>query len=68
MLLRTNIDKLVSTGQSLMSEGFEQRISKTEMCDLIAFLSDSIESNPASNRPAPDIGTLPGLTEPDAAP
>ncbi len=63
-LLRTNIDELVSTGQSLMPEGLEQRISKSEMADLLAFLSYSMESKPASNRTAVDIGTRPGLTEP----
>ena len=63
-LLRSNIDELMSTGQSLMPEGFEQKISKSEMADLLAFLSDSIETKPANNRPALDVGTQPGLTEP----
>jgi len=37
-LLRSEIDQLRSTGQSLMPEGLEQTISLQEMADLIAFL------------------------------
>ncbi len=37
-LLRSEIDELRSTGQSLMPEGLEQTISLQEMADLIAFL------------------------------
>ena len=37
-LLRSEIDELRSTGQSLMPEGLEQNISPQEMADLIAFL------------------------------
>jgi putative membrane-bound dehydrogenase-like protein len=37
-LLRSEIDELRSTGQSLMPEGLEQSIDPQEMADLIAFL------------------------------
>jgi putative membrane-bound dehydrogenase-like protein len=37
-LLRSEIDELRSTGQSLMPEGLEQNINPQEMADLIAFL------------------------------
>jgi putative heme-binding domain-containing protein len=37
-VLRTEIEELNSTGQSLMPEGFEQKITPQEMTDLIAFL------------------------------
>src|SRR5262249_51966238 len=38
VLLRSEIDELRSTGQSLMPEGLEQNINTQEMADLIAFL------------------------------
>ncbi len=37
-LLRSEIDQLRSTGQSLMPEGLEQTITPQDMADLIAFL------------------------------
>jgi putative heme-binding domain-containing protein len=37
-ILRTQIDELSSTGQSLMPDGFEQKINAQEMADVIAFL------------------------------
>jgi putative membrane-bound dehydrogenase-like protein len=37
-LLRSEIEELRSTGQSLMPEGLEQNINPEEMADLIAFL------------------------------
>ena len=37
-LLRSEIEELRSTGQSLMPEGLEQNINLQEMADLIAFL------------------------------
>ena len=37
-ILRTQIDELSSTGQSLMPEGLEQKINPQEMADLIAYL------------------------------
>jgi putative heme-binding domain-containing protein len=38
IILRTEIDELRSTGQSLMPEGLEQTIGLQDMADLIAFL------------------------------
>ena len=38
VLLRSEIEELRSTGQSLMPEGLEQNINMQEMADLIAFL------------------------------
>ncbi len=62
---------MASTGLSLMPEGFEKTISKPEMADLIAFLRASHrggDGEPGSDadrsRPL-DIGTLPGLIEPE---
>jgi hypothetical protein len=37
-VLSTNIDAIAGTGQSLMPEGLEARVSPREMADLIAFL------------------------------
>ena len=37
-ILRSQVSELASTGLSLMPEGFEKRISKPEMADLVAFL------------------------------
>ena len=37
-ILRSQIEELSSTGQSLMPEGVEQKVSQQEMADLIAFL------------------------------
>jgi putative heme-binding domain-containing protein len=37
-VLRAQIEELSSTGQSLMPEGFEEKIKDQEMADLIAFL------------------------------
>jgi hypothetical protein len=60
-----------------MPEGFEKTISKPEMADLIAFLraahrggegnsegAGAAADDTAHSRPL-DIGTLPGLIEPD---
>lgn len=38
VILRGQIDRLASTGVSLMPEGLEQRVTPAEMIDLIAFL------------------------------
>jgi putative heme-binding domain-containing protein len=72
-ILRAQVAAMTSTGLSLMPEGFEKTISKPEMADLIAFLraahrggsegSDEVDAT-AGTRPL-DIGTLPGLIEPD---
>jgi putative heme-binding domain-containing protein len=37
-VLRTDIEELVSTGKSLMPEGFEKDISVAQMADLIAYI------------------------------
>lgn len=38
VILRNQIDKIVSTGKSLMPEGLEMQLSKQELADLIAYL------------------------------
>jgi putative heme-binding domain-containing protein len=70
-ILRAQITEMTSTGLSLMPEGFEKTIAPPEMADLIAFLraahrgNDGGElSDPGRSTPL-DIGTLPGLIEPD---
>jgi putative membrane-bound dehydrogenase-like protein len=40
-ILRTQIEELNSTGQSLMPDGFEQKINLQEMADLLAFLLEA---------------------------
>ena len=69
--LRAHIAEMSSTGLSLMPEGFERTISRPKMADLVAFLCAAHRSEDAENaetarqsRPL-DIGTLPGLVEPD---
>jgi putative heme-binding domain-containing protein len=63
-ILRTNIDSLTSTGKSLMPERFEENISRQEMADLLAFLQSSQVSEAAGPL---DVGTLPGMVEPDSS-
>jgi putative membrane-bound dehydrogenase-like protein len=69
-ILRSQIAEISSTGMSLMPEGFEKTISKAEMADLVAFLraehrsGDDADNDTDRSRPL-DIGTLPGLIEPD---
>ncbi|MBI2949473.1 MAG: CehA/McbA family metallohydrolase [Verrucomicrobia bacterium] len=63
-ILRANIAALTSTGQSMMPEGFEKRITQQEMADLIAFLQSARPAT-ASGEPPLHIGTEPGLIEPD---
>jgi putative membrane-bound dehydrogenase-like protein len=43
-LLRSQIDRVRSTGQSLMAEGLEQGLSLQDMADLIAFLRQGVRS------------------------
>lgn len=66
-LLRSEIETMSSTGKSLMPEGLEQKISIPEMADLLAYL-DSVRaaepSEPAGPPPL-DVGTRPGLIEPE---
>jgi putative heme-binding domain-containing protein len=71
-ILRAQIAEITSTGVSLMPEGLEKSISKPEMADLVAFLraqhrdGGSLEVGSATSQSQPlDIGTLPGLIEPD---
>ena len=65
------IAEMTSTGQSLMPEWIgKSRISKSEMADLVAFLRASHrggdgDSPGTRQRQSLDIGTLPGLIEPD---
>jgi putative heme-binding domain-containing protein len=47
VLLRSNLDELLSTGKSVMPEGLEKEIAPPDMADLIAFLR--------SNRPAAEL-------------
>jgi hypothetical protein len=61
---------MISTGLSLMPEGFEKTILKPEMADLVAFLHAAHRGGAgdtvAADQSHPlDIGTLPGLIEPD---
>ncbi len=42
LLLRSMIDEIASTGQSLMPEGFEKDVAPTEMADLIAFVAGAV--------------------------
>jgi putative heme-binding domain-containing protein len=71
MILRAQIAEMTDTGVSLMPDGFEKTISKPEMADLIAFLraahrAGDGENTAESDQTQPlDIGTLPGLIEPD---
>ncbi|MEZ6132662.1 MAG: CehA/McbA family metallohydrolase [Planctomycetaceae bacterium] len=62
-ILRGNIDEMQTTGKSLMPEGFEQKISLQEMADLLTFLKSAVPA--ATSTPTLDIGTLPGMIEPE---
>jgi putative membrane-bound dehydrogenase-like protein len=70
-ILRTQIAEMTGTGLSMMPEGLEKTISKAEMTDLIAFLraahrGGAGQGPDADDRSRPlDIGTLPGLIEPE---
>jgi putative membrane-bound dehydrogenase-like protein len=70
-ILRGQVEELTSTGMSLMPEGFENRVSKPEMADLIAFIcgahrdGDSASGQDSDRLRPLDVGTLPGLIEPD---
>jgi putative heme-binding domain-containing protein len=61
-ILRANIEELTSTGKSLMPEGFEKTISHEEMADLLAYLQSSQVPDTAVRL---DIGTTPGMIEPE---
>ncbi|HUE16913.1 MAG TPA: PVC-type heme-binding CxxCH protein [Planctomycetaceae bacterium] len=62
-LLRSNIEELSSTGKSLMPEGFEKKLTRQDMADLIAYLQ-TVQANVPAVEPPLDIGTRPGLMEP----
>jgi putative heme-binding domain-containing protein len=70
-ILRSQISEIASTGLSLMPEGFEKKISRPEMADLIAFIcgahrgGDSRDGLTEDDSRPLEIGTLPGLIEPD---
>jgi putative heme-binding domain-containing protein len=72
-ILRAQVAAMTSTGLSLMPEGFEKTIFQSEMADLIAFLraahrggADDRDGVDAADAARPlEIGTLPGLIEPD---
>ena len=68
-ILRTQVAEMAGTGLSMMPEGLEKTIAKPEMADLIAFLRASHrggEGPDADDRSRPlDVGTLPGLIEPE---
>jgi len=38
VILRSNIDELISNGISLMPEGFEKELNAQEIADVIAFV------------------------------
>src|SRR5262249_40441228 len=61
---RSRIAELAGTGRSLMPEGFEARITKAEMSDLLAFLQSIQAAVPNVQAPL-DVGTNPGLVEPE---
>lgn len=63
-ILRGDIEQMVGSGCSLMPEGFEAKISKPEMADLLAFLRSSQGEAAPAGAPL-EIGTVPGLIEPD---
>jgi putative membrane-bound dehydrogenase-like protein len=46
-LLRSQVEQIRSTGQSLMPEGFEQALGLQDMADLIAFLRAGEQAAPA---------------------
>jgi putative heme-binding domain-containing protein len=63
-ILRSGIEELKATGKSLMPEGFEKKIPPAEMADLLAYLEASRLAAPTRG-PRLDVGTEPGLVEPD---
>ncbi len=65
-ILRSRIEQMTSSGSSLMPEGFELKIRPQEMADLIAFLQASRVPT-SRDEPPLDIGTEPGITEPETA-
>lgn len=64
---RNRVDQLTSSGLSLMPEGFELKISRQEMADLLMYLQGSQSGSRVAELPL-EIGTEPGLAEPDLPP
>jgi putative membrane-bound dehydrogenase-like protein len=64
-ILRSQVDELRSTGKSLMPEDFATRLTPSEAADLIAYLLKSRAGTAAGPIERLDIGTLPGLIEPE---
>jgi putative heme-binding domain-containing protein len=65
-ILRSQVDELTSTGKSLMPEDFASRLTALEAADLVAHLLQSRSGPRAAGPPEQlDIGTLPGLIEPE---
>jgi putative membrane-bound dehydrogenase-like protein len=62
-ILRSQIDELSSTGRSLMPDDLGSKLTHQEAADLISFLLKARSDRPDGERL--DIGTLPGLIEPD---
>lgn len=50
VILRSNIDQMISTGLSLMPVGLEKDLKKQDIADVIAFVK-SIKAQPASTTP-----------------
>lgn len=68
-ILRAHIEEIRATDVSLMPEALEERISPQEMADLMEFMT--VVRRQYGKRPANDVqverdvGTLPGLVEPE---
>ncbi len=68
-ILRRNIDRILSTGKSLMPEGLEKTLTPQGFADLIAFLQREKrtldrQAQQAEKRRARDFGTIPGFVDP----
>ncbi|MFO0951917.1 MAG: c-type cytochrome [Isosphaeraceae bacterium] len=62
-VLRSQIEELASTGKSLMPEDFGSKLTHQDAADLVAFILGARSARPEIERL--DIGTLPGLIEPE---
>jgi putative membrane-bound dehydrogenase-like protein len=62
-ILRSQIEAISSTGKSLMPDDFSSRLTQDDAADLVAFLLQARTARLGGERL--DIGTLPGLIEPD---
>ncbi|MCS7468735.1 ThuA domain-containing protein [Stieleria sp. ICT_E10.1] len=61
LVLREDIEQLTSSSKSLMPEGFESSISKTEMADLLSFLAKRGKYAPLNISSAATINSKKGL-------